>query len=1355
MTWFPLGPSFNFLPRDPNYLRLSSQNAFGMQGTVTAIAIHPTLPSNWLVVDRPDNGGSGLWLTVNSGDTWTPVLDAVLASSTPGYGLGSDPTCVSFHPNLVNVAYFGCGSAHSLFISHDGGASWTLQHQFSSFVRKLVINPTTGLTAATESTTQLWAVLNDDNVTNFANGIYYSTDNGVSWIQTFIGLIDSFAPNFQAGAADAFAGQRFTGVVYSATPHAAGSWSNLATGAAALPAGGSGMLPGHGVPSPTGYQRVLVARVPSAPNRVYVLTSDESHNNLYRSNSGSAGPWTYVVPAGGYLPAFPQNGFRNFVFAISPASPAMPASGSADVLFTGGAGLGRSTDGGATWHEVTYYHADVHALVFDPATTPAPGVTPLLYLGCDGGLGRSTLYGGMSPTPASENFNEGAVVDAASGVFANWNRGRYGSCVFQFAAHPAMRALNYMGCQDTGVTAGGGSLTWRTVSQADAGALAVTPSSTGVTMWYTGGLFGPFPYFWVSAVTDNGETVTGPTVRLGAGGPIVGSLSNYLVNAAGECIAGLASRDDSSAVLRHTIGASTTSGVQWVTLDNVAGIQIGGWVTFTPGFDSATDTVLDYNRQVLDVDTAGNRISVNISSYADHSPVSVIAGYVGKMTAAGIATAISQDLTAGGHGALLVGLNPASATAICATWPPARLSGTLNPGAGSGYPSPNPAWDIPRVFTTTSGTSAPSTWTQAVNGVPSMPFAISSVAVASDGSAYVLLSHSVTVAGVTTPLFHVSGDTWQPLACNSLPSGLSFGKLIGHPSDPAVMFASLGGQVYRLDRGAAAVWTWTEIGGADGSLPGDWVVDLWAGNVAPAGGSKILLRAAVATRGLWECDVTPGAIDRNPFLYVRDNLLDDAWLDPSPVGPNPLNPSQNVYWWQSPDIKVETAQPVSGQPPILQTDPPAWNPATERLPHDLFGQVRDYSQNLEAGRAARVHVQIHNRCRTAPVHPTQVILLFVNAGAVIPNFDAVTGGGTFSFWPRFAGGAIDLSAWPANARWQPIIGGVEILNGITADNPMVVSRDWTVPPVDAGSSEAHYCIAVIVNNVDSPVTGFTGTTDTAIDHINRNNPQIGQKNLHVVAMQLPGVVATAATDARLIPASPPGGRPMAWQSRPFAIEFNAPAAEPVDAELVFDLKRLHAEVRAAIEFPAGIVPRDVTGLTPRAPAEPPRPRGFWADLIAWLLRLLAAIFGRSSPNVSTPQPSVFDTSPSAEAVFRGVSLTPGKPLRVRLALHAGAGIAPGSVHEFDILQRVRGEVVGGSTYRVTFGTAARVEPEKGDAGENAPHPIAPIRPLLLSPPWMRDHVLARLIHSGRIPWGGPRTFPDGLPRDRKLPQDGK
>src|SRR5262249_45299645 len=81
MTWFPLGPSFNFLPRNPNYLRLSSQNLLGAQGTVTAIAVHPTAAGHWLVVDRPDNGGSGLWLTTNAGDSWSPVLDAVLASS--------------------------------------------------------------------------------------------------------------------------------------------------------------------------------------------------------------------------------------------------------------------------------------------------------------------------------------------------------------------------------------------------------------------------------------------------------------------------------------------------------------------------------------------------------------------------------------------------------------------------------------------------------------------------------------------------------------------------------------------------------------------------------------------------------------------------------------------------------------------------------------------------------------------------------------------------------------------------------------------------------------------------------------------------------------------------------------------------------------------------------------------------------------------------------------------------------------------------------------------------------------------------------------------------------------------------
>jgi hypothetical protein len=585
-----MGPSLNLQARDPNYLRLSSQNLLGQQGTVTAIAIHPTLAGTWLVVDRPDNGGSGLWRTTNAGDSWTPVLDAVLASSLPGYGFGTDPTCVAFHPNLAGVAYFGCGSAGTFFLSPDGGATWTLQHSFSSFVRRIFVNPTTGTTTADEANTEIWVVLNDDDATNTANGIWYSVDNGVSWAQGVAGLFDSFAPDFQTSGTTAFAGRRSAGgappggLAYSGTPKVAASWTNLATGTTVIAVGGSGTLPGPTATSP-GYDRMLVARVPSAPGRVYVVTSDESHTNLYRSVTGSAGPWTRIaLPTGlgGVLAAYPQNGFRNFVFAISPASPATPSSGSADVLFTGGVLLGRSTDGGASWHVPTDYHADIHAIVFDQ------GTTPVLYVGCDGGLARSTLYGGTTPTPSSENFNEGATVDPASGVLSNLNRGKYGSCVFQLAAHPALRALSYIGCQDTGVTAGGGSLTWRAVDQADAGSLAVAPGPTGVVVWNVGGLYGPYPFFWVAADVDNGVNLLGAYATLG--GLNVGSLSNYVVNSANECVAGLASRDDSTAALRYTVGSSPPGfALQWVTLTSVANIQVGGFVTFHPGFDSSTD----------------------------------------------------------------------------------------------------------------------------------------------------------------------------------------------------------------------------------------------------------------------------------------------------------------------------------------------------------------------------------------------------------------------------------------------------------------------------------------------------------------------------------------------------------------------------------------------------------------------------------------------------------------------------------------------------------------------------------------------------------------------------------------------
>ena len=109
-------------------------------------------------------------------------------------------------------------------------------------------------------------------------------------------------------------------------------------------------------------------------------------------------------------------------------------------------------------------------------------------------------------------------------------------------------------------------------------------------------------------------------------------------------------------------------------------------------------------------------------------------------------------------------------------------------------------------------------------------------------------------------------------------------------------------------------------------------------------GTRGLLYAATMGRGMYRVCVDPAAEERPVDVYLRDSVLDTGDRSIVPDGvPNPLRPSEHVYWWQSPDVKVVPA--ASRRDPLdgvefdldLPDDPP------------------------EPSRPAVVYLQIHNR----------------------------------------------------------------------------------------------------------------------------------------------------------------------------------------------------------------------------------------------------------------------------------------------------------------------------------------------------------------------------------------------------------
>ena len=89
-------------------------------GRIGDFAVHPTRPGTYYVAVS----SGGVWKTVNSGTTWTPVFDG-----EGSYSIG----CVTLDPNDPLVVWVGTGENNSqrsvsygdgVYKSVDGGVSW-------------------------------------------------------------------------------------------------------------------------------------------------------------------------------------------------------------------------------------------------------------------------------------------------------------------------------------------------------------------------------------------------------------------------------------------------------------------------------------------------------------------------------------------------------------------------------------------------------------------------------------------------------------------------------------------------------------------------------------------------------------------------------------------------------------------------------------------------------------------------------------------------------------------------------------------------------------------------------------------------------------------------------------------------------------------------------------------------------------------------------------------------------------------------------------------------------------------------------------------------------------------------------
>ena len=540
MSWLPNGPKFVFAPRDSSFRRLSRRNEWGAQGLVARIAIEPGNPTTIYAVVRPAIGNVGLFRSTGAGtpaEDWISIIDG-LQQGNPLI----DPSCVAIDPVTPSTIFMGSCYDGSVYVSTNRGDSWAPGVQLGAQIRKLVIDPRT---AGNPAATVLYAATDQ--------GVFRSADSGGSWTNVLGGDVWSFSASMPVGGPDAYyAGVLRSGLFSAADP--TGSWSNLNTAGIGLPAYDAA------APGDENFNVVYADLCPLNPSRLYVVLLSGTNANfgaLYTSGNPSAA-WSQVAvgtphpdTAYGFYNFY---GVYDFAFAVAPNS---PGDGLADILFFGGIALWRSKDAGRNWtipNDILY--ADHHEIAFYPPSPPA-GTIPRMYVGCDGGLGVSDGF--CDPAvditqPQADHDELNTYIDTAE--IQNYNHGITSLATYAYASHPAIAALQYTACQDTGVAGGVKTGAWRSLAFADGVQIAIAPGSDGVKIWFDLGQFGGWAEYRMLMATDQGGyaastvTVTYPT----SGSEVVAT-TPPVVTLAGSCLLGMRTLDPAPAsTICSTVG---------------------------------------------------------------------------------------------------------------------------------------------------------------------------------------------------------------------------------------------------------------------------------------------------------------------------------------------------------------------------------------------------------------------------------------------------------------------------------------------------------------------------------------------------------------------------------------------------------------------------------------------------------------------------------------------------------------------------------------------------------------------------------------------------------------------------------
>ena len=331
-----------------------------MSGRIIDMETHPTNPR----IIYAGTAGGGVWKSNDTGATFNPIFEKHAQS------IGA----IELDPNDPdNTVYVGTGETWTrnsvsygdgLYKSTDGGVSWKkLGFDKSERIANIIVNPDDSNEVYVAVLGALWSDSDE-------RGVYKSSDAGATWEQILY-------VNERTGAADMTMDPNDSNTIYvSMWEFRRTAWSFESGGehSALMKStdGGKSWNKIHNGFPEGQLGRLAIAVAPSNSDILYTVIEAEQNERkgLYRSDDAGLS-WKQLNNDFGIT-------VRPFYFSRITVDPRDP-----EVVLKGGLSGSISRDGGKTFKNLGNMHSDIHDIVFDINNSD------VIYSGTDGGVYRS------------------------------------------------------------------------------------------------------------------------------------------------------------------------------------------------------------------------------------------------------------------------------------------------------------------------------------------------------------------------------------------------------------------------------------------------------------------------------------------------------------------------------------------------------------------------------------------------------------------------------------------------------------------------------------------------------------------------------------------------------------------------------------------------------------------------------------------------------------------------------------------------------------------------------------------------------------------------------------------------------